>query len=81
MIITDPEAIRTIVLAEYEHWRVASDDDDDKLSLIAMGAMGACSNILAALDLGALQRWHTRQPGSQHDGPGLKSAEPTDPAP
>ena len=37
--------VRRLLLKEYSYWRDTEDDDD--LSLIAVGAMGATANVLA----------------------------------
>jgi hypothetical protein len=48
-----------LLMAEYGYWRDAGDKDsaDDTQSAISLGAMGAVSNVMAALN-GAPAPWH-----------------------
>ena len=58
-----------LLAAEYAYWRDRSDGDDTTAS-IAIGAMGAVSNVMAAL-LGRPAPWH----------PGGKAVAPTESTP
>ena len=58
--MTDYE-IRELVMSEYAYWREASEKEnaDEAASNIALGAMGATSNLIVAL-FGHRASWHPK---------------------
>lgn len=51
-----PRDIEAIVVAEFRYWRSAC-SEDEHVTCMEMGAMGACANILAAIH-GHPASWH-----------------------
>jgi hypothetical protein len=63
------DQIRALLLAEFTYWQTASEKSDE-LAVISIGALGAVSNVLAAME-GHPAPWHP-QPAPQPRGEELQ---------